>query len=102
MHVQREKLTRREAFKRFWRYLIPMMAFPTVAFAGTRVGIPFWILIPFFFAATFYASLPTLKGEAPYSFWTLATWLWLLAGIVAALLVGLIDAACEFFARASY
>ncbi len=77
----------REAIRCYWKHLIGVALFPTVALVGGEVlHIPFGYLALPFFAVSFLAAWPYLSGKAPYTFWLVAMFVWIAGGFLAVFL----------------
>lgn len=87
--IQEAKPERRplgEALRVYWWALIGLAAFPGVVMvAGELFHVPFEYFALPFFAVALLASWPYFSGRAPYTFWIVACVVWLLGGIVGAL-----------------
>jgi hypothetical protein len=86
-----DRKTLPEALRAYWWALIGLAVFPSVFFIGGEfLRVPFeYFMLPFF-AVGFLAGWPWFSGRAPYSFVLVAGGVWLIGGIVAALVSGLI------------
>ena len=70
----------REAIRCYWKALIGIALFPTVALVGDVLHIPFYYLLLPFFAVCFLAAWPYLSGKAPYTFWVVGMFVYLAGG----------------------
>jgi hypothetical protein len=77
----------REAIRCYWKNLIGIALFPTVAIVGGDVlHIPFdYLLLPFF-AVGFLAAWPCMSKKAPYTFWLVAISVYMAGGVLAVFL----------------
>ena len=69
-----------DSAKRFWRHLVPVTLFPSFAvvlLSRKQDAWAVWLMFGAFFASSFYAMWPTVRGRAKYSFWMLACGLYL-------------------------
>jgi len=71
------------ALRRYWRYLLGVALFPSVAFpAVVLFHVPFTFFILPFIAVMLVACWPCAKKRAPYLFWITAMGVWGGAGAV--------------------
>jgi hypothetical protein len=88
-----ERKPLREALRTYWWTLLGVALFPPIFFVGGELlHVPFEVFMLPFFAVAFLAGWPWFSGRAPYSFWLVACGVWLLGGILAVILGGLIRA----------
>jgi hypothetical protein len=82
-----ERKPLREALRVYWKALIGIALFPTIALVGgDLLHIPFdYVVLPFF-AVCLLAAWPYLSGKAPYTFWLVAMLVYLAGGFLAVLL----------------
>jgi hypothetical protein len=82
-----ERKPLREVIRCYWKNLIGVALFPSVAVVGGEgFHIPFVYLVLPFFAVSFLAARPYLSGKAPYTFWLVAMFVWIAGGVLAVFL----------------
>ena len=81
----------RDALRAYWWTLIGVVLFPTAAvLAGELLDLAFEYFVLPFLAVALLAAWPHLSGRAPYSFWLVATGVWLVGGVLAFTLLELL------------
>jgi hypothetical protein len=83
-----EKLPLKQALRAYWWTLIGISALPAIMVVGQVL--PFEFIIVLFFGVCFTAMWPVISGRAPYMFWLVAMGLYLMGGMVAAVVARLI------------
>jgi hypothetical protein len=77
----------REALRLYWWALVGIALFPSIMLVGEGLlHIPFEFFVPLFFGVALLAAWPWYSGRAPYSFWLVAGGVYMLGGVVAAVL----------------
>jgi hypothetical protein len=94
VNSKRSKLEQKslgDSLRAYWWTLIGLAVFPTMSMIGEKLmHIPFDFFALPFFAVCLLAVWPSFTKRAPYSFWIVACGVWLLGGIIAAILWQLI------------
>ena len=94
-----EPLVWKEAARKYWYHLAPIIAFPSFALVLLSTGEGNWrelLVFSLFFLTGFSAMWPVICGKAKYSFWILACVCYVFGGgflaLIAGIFVGLIRA----------
>jgi hypothetical protein len=86
-----ERKSLRDALHLYWWCLIGLAIFPTALMLGDKLfHLPFEAFILPFFAVGLLAGWPHFSGRAPYTFWLVACFVWLLGGLVGIALTQLV------------
>ncbi len=87
------RLDLRGAVRKYWRHLLVIGLFPTVAFVGCGdFHVPFGFMVPVFFASALYGFWPVTTKRVPFGFQFVLGAVWLGGGVLAALLASLASA----------
>jgi hypothetical protein len=79
----REKLTFSEAWKRYWKFLVPLFVFVVLVIGGAEIQIiPFYALIPVFVVTVLLALWPYWFLRAPFTFGLLVPAVWVIGLVI--------------------
>ena len=77
-----------EALRAYWWTMLGLLLFPTIAMVGMNIfHVPFGYLLLLFFAAALLAAWPYGSGRAPFSFWIVASVVYVFGGTLLSILL---------------